>query len=339
MELSTIWFGLIGVLLIGYAVLDGFDLGVGIVHPLHKSAEERRIALNAVGPFWDGNEVWLVAGGGALFAAFPEAYATVFSGFYVPFYLFLAALIFRAASFEFRGNVESALWTAAWDMAFFLGSLLAAFLLGVALGNIVHGIPLNERYVFIGTFPGLLNPYAILTGLTSVALFAMHGSVFLAIRTEERIQNRAASWATTAMWNFLVGYLLLAVGSFLFAPFGATAGVRGNLLAGIPFVLSLGAVGFMATCLRASRFGRAFLASSSTIAFALMNVGMNLYPNIVPSFPNPENGLTVDNAASSEKTLGIMLLVAAVGVPIILAYTAWVYWIFRGKVKLDETSY
>lgn len=339
MELQTIWFGLIGVLLIGYAVLDGFDLGVGIVHPFHHSAEERRIALNAIAPFWDGNEVWLVAGGGALFAAFPEAYATVFSGFYLAFYLFLAALILRAASLEFRGKVDSAAWRAVWDFGFFLGSLLAVFLLGVALGNIAYGIPLDSRHVFTGTFLGLLHPYAILTGLTAVALFTMHGSLYLALRTEKPIQERARLWAGGAAWNFLLGYLLLSVGSFFYAPTATTAGVRGNILAGIPFLLLLGAAAYLIFSLRASYFVRAFLASSAVVALALVTVGVNLYPNIVPSFPAPDNSLTIQNAASSPKTLGIMFLVAAVGVPIILAYTAWVYWMFRGKVKLDENSY
>jgi cytochrome bd ubiquinol oxidase subunit II len=339
MDLQTVWFGLIGVLLIGYAILDGFDLGVGIVHLLHRSGEERRIAINAIGPFWDGNEVWLVAGGGALFAAFPEAYATVFSGFYVPFYLFLAALIFRAASLEFRGQVDSPFWRGLWDFGFSLGSLMAALLLGVALGNIAYGIPLNERHVFVGTFPGLLNPYAVLTGLTTVALFAMQGSLFLAMRTEKPISDRARTWARTAFWNFVLGYVLLSAGSFLYAPPETTAGIRANPLLAIPVLILAAVLVFLSYSLRGSKYGRAFIASSAAIALVLITLGVNLYPNIVPSFPNPANSLTIKNASSSEKTLGIMALVALVGVPIILIYTGWVYWMFRGKVKLDETSY
>ena len=339
MDLQTVWFGLIGVLLIGYAILDGFDLGVGIVHLFHKSADDRRVAINAIGPFWDGNEVWLVAGGGALFAAFPEAYATVFSGFYIAFYLFLAALILRATSLEFRGKVDSPFWRGLWDFGFSLGSLLAALLLGVALGNIAFGIPLDANHVYTGTFLGLLNPYAVLTGLTTVALFAMQGSLFLAIRTEKPISDRAGSWAGSAFWNFVVGYVLLSAGSFVYAPPGTTAGIRANPALGIPVLILAAVLVYLFYTLCASKYGRAFIASSVAVALVLVTLGVNLYPNIVPSFPDPANSLTIQNASSSEKTLGIMALIAVVGVPIILVYTGWVYWMFRGKVKLDETSY
>ena len=219
MDLQAIWFLLVGVLIIGYAILDGFDLGVGVLHLFLKNEQERRLSLNAIGPVWDGNEVWLLTGGGALFAAFPVVYATVFSGFYLALMLLLVALIFRAVSMEFRGKVDSPAWKKVWDWAFGIGSLLPAVLFGVAFGNILRGLPINEQGAFTGSFFGLLNPYAILIGVLSLCVFIMHGAIYLALKTEGELQERMISVASS-FWVATVGlYTLATLVSFFVSPF------------------------------------------------------------------------------------------------------------------------
>jgi len=203
--LALVWFALLGVLLMGYAILDGFDLGVGILYPfVTRTDEERRIAMNSIGPLWDGNEVWLVTFGGALFAAFPEAYATVFSGFYTAFMLLLVALILRAVSMEFRSKLHSRLWRRIWDYAFFLGSTLATLLFGVAVGNAMVGIPLNEARDYTGTFLDLLNPYSLLVGILAVSLFAMHGCIYLLLKTSGALHERVRGWVNRTIVAFIV---------------------------------------------------------------------------------------------------------------------------------------
>ena len=206
--LTTIWFGLLGVLLAGYAVLDGFDLGVGILHPLARTDHERRIFVNAIGPLWDGNEVWLVTFGGALFAMFPEAYATVFSGFYIAFMLLLFGLILRAVSLEFRSKMHSETWRKFWDWCFFGGSTVATLIFGVGVGNAIQGLPLDARGVYTGGFFDLLTPYPLLVGLLTVALFAMHGSMFLYLKTEGAIQDRLGPWLWHTWGSFLILFFL-----------------------------------------------------------------------------------------------------------------------------------
>ena len=210
-DLNTIWFLLVGILIIGYAILDGFDLGVGCLHLLARNDKERRIFMNSIGPVWDGNEVWLLTGGGALFAAFPVVYATVFSGFYLAFMLLLFALIFRAVSFEFRGKEESITWRKSWDWAFFLGSLLPAILFGVAIGNIMRGIPIDSEGIFRGSFLGLLNPYSLFIGIVSLTMFVWHGANYLTIKTESNLQIRAKKWAWQGWLVFLILYVIATV--------------------------------------------------------------------------------------------------------------------------------
>ncbi|MGC8763463.1 MAG: cytochrome d ubiquinol oxidase subunit II [Acidobacteriota bacterium] len=338
LDLNTIWFGLVGVLLTGYAILDGFDLGVGALHLLARSDEERRIFLNAIGPVWDGNEVWLVTGGGALFAAFPHVYATVFSGFYLALVLLLFGLIFRAVAIEFRSKRPEAAWRQAWDVAFSVSSLLSALLLGVALGNIAWGIPLREDHEFAGTFLGLLHPYALLVGVTTVALFLMHGAIYLVLKTEGPLHDRLRPWVNNAIIFFIVCYATTTMATLLFVPHMVAIFKEHPAL----FAVALANMLAIANIPREIHHGRdlyAFLSSCAAMAALMALFGLGMFPHIVYSNPNPELSLTLYNAASSQKTLGIMLVIALLGVPLVLAYTASIYWVFRGKVKLGPHSY
>lgn len=338
MDLQLIWFLLLGVLLVGYAILDGFDLGVGIVHPLAKTDAERQLFVNAIGPLWDGNEVWLVTFGGALFAMFPEAYATIFSGFYLAFMLLLFALIFRAVSLEFRNKVEASGWRTMWDWAFFGSSLVATLLFGVAIGNAMWGVPLDERGLYAGTFFDLLGPYQVLVGLLAVALFAMHGSLFLFLKTEGGVQERLGRWMWHTWGAFLVLYLLTTIFTLMSVP-RATANFA-RYPWGIAIVLiSVLAIANIPRCLFAKRYGQAFLSSSTVIASLLGLLGLAIYPNIVPASNGAAMSMSLVNASSSPLTLKIGLLIVAIGFPFVLAYTAVIYWTFRGKVRLGEDAY
>jgi len=337
--LAVIWFGIEGVLLIGYAILDGFDLGVGILHPfVPTDDQERRIAINSIGPLWDGNEVWLVTFGGALFAAFPEAYATVFSGFYTTFMLLLAGLIFRAVSMEFRSKVESDRWRKFWDWSFFGGSATATLLFGVAIGNAVLGMPLDQAGNFTGTLMDQLNPYTLLVGLMTLALFAMHGGLFLYLKTEGEFQNRLRDWMWRCWGLFLVAYMLTTIYTLALVP-RATANFERWPLAAIVVVINVLAVANIPRTLHWNRPAQAFLSSCVVIASLVVLFGLALFPNLVTASNAAANSVTVFSAASSPKTLGIMLVIALVGMPFVLTYTGIIYWTFRGKVRLDEHSY
>lgn len=338
MSYELLWFGVLGVLLAGYAVLDGFDLGVGILHPLARGEHERRLFVNSIGPLWDGNEVWLVTFGGALFAMFPEAYATVFSGFYLAFMLLLTALIFRAVSLEFRGKVDSSRWKRIWDVGFFASSLLAALLFGVAVGNAIVGIPLDEAGEYTGGFLDLLGPYPVLVGLLTVALFAMHGAIFLFLKTEGRVRDRLAPWIWHTWGVFLVLYILTTMYTLVEVPH-AVENFEAYPWAVIAVVLNVLAVANVPRAIYAGRYGQAFLSSSLTIVAMVFLFGMAQFPNLVTASNDPSLSLTLYNAASSVKTLGIGLLFVAIGMPFVLAYTGVVYWTFRGKVELGDHSY
>jgi cytochrome d ubiquinol oxidase subunit II len=329
---------LLGVLLAGYAILDGFDLGVGILHPFARGDGERRALLASIGPIWDGNEVWLVTFGGALFAAFPEAYATVFSGFYGAFMLLLLALIFRAVSLEFRGKVHVAAWRRAWDAGFAAASLLATFLFGVTVGNAMAGVPLGPRGVYTGTLGELLGFYPILTGLLAVALFAMHGAIYLHLKTEGELQRRVHGWMWTGFGLFLTAYLATTIATLVLVPH-ATRSFRELPWAWAVVVLNVLAVANIPRAIFLGRPGYAFLSSSATIAALVALFGLALFPYLVVSRPLLEHSLTVHNAASSPATLGVMTVIAAIGMPFVLVYTAVVYWTFRGRVRVDDPGY
>ncbi len=338
LDLQTIWFILIGVLFTGYAILDGFDLGVGALHLLTKTDEERRIFLNSIGPVWDGNEVWLVTAGGALFAAFPEVYATAFSGFYLALMFLLFCLIFRAVAIEFRSKRPMLWWRKMWDISFSVSSLLATLIIGVALGNIAIGVPLDARHEYVGTFLGLFNPYAILVGITTVALFMMHGAIYVVMKTEGALHDKVRSWINNTIIFFIICYATTTMVTLLYVPHMAAYIKSHPILFFVP-LLNMLAIANIPREIYHGRDWRAFISSSAAIAFLLALFGIGMFPNMIYSSPNPEFSLTIYNAASSEKTLNIMLIIAAMGVPLVLAYTISIYWIFRGKVKLDSSSY
>jgi cytochrome d ubiquinol oxidase subunit II len=340
MDLNLVWFFLLGVLLAGYAVLDGFDLGVGILHPfVPRSDAERRISMNSIGPLWDGNEVWLVTFGGALFAAFPNAYATIFSGFYTALMILLFALILRAVSMEFRSKLDAPAWRRLWDLAFFLGSAVATLLFGVAVGNAMVGIPLSAAGDFTGTLFDQLNPFALIVGLLAVALFAMHGSIYLYLKTEGEYQQKIQPWMWRTFFVFLFLYILTSIYALAAVP-SATANFKHVPWAAAVPVLNALAVANIPRAIHLGRPGYAFLSSCATILALTFLLAAAIFPNLVASStPDVGPSLTIYNSASSPKTLGIMLIIAAVGMPCVLAYTAVIYWTFRGKVQIGEHSY
>lgn len=336
--LNLIWYFLLGVLLAGYAILDGFDLGVGALHLFAKNDKDRRILLNSIGPVWDGNEVWLVTGGGALFAAFPEAYATVFSGFYLPFMLLLVCLIFRAVAIEFRSKNTSPIWRQSWDISFSLGSMLAPILFGVTLGNLILGIPLDQEYNYSGDILALLNPYALLVGVTTLSLFMMHGSIYLALKTEGDLQLKVRKWVNRTLIFFIICYSITTIATLVYVP-RMIENIRIHPIFFLVGILTMLAIANIPRMITKGRDAIAFLSSCLAIVGLFSLFGIGNFPYIVYSSPTVENSLTLINAASSQKTLQIMLIIAILGIPIVLAYTVSIYWIFRGKVKINKMSY
>ncbi|MDD5198457.1 MAG: cytochrome d ubiquinol oxidase subunit II [Terrimicrobiaceae bacterium] len=338
LDLQLIWFILVGVLLTGYAILDGFDLGVGAIHLFARKDEHRRLFLNAIGPVWDGNEVWLVTGGGALFAAFPEAYATAFSSFYLPFMLLLCALIFRAVAIEFRSKEPWPWWRQMWDILFSIGSAVSALLIGTAMGNVMRGIPLDAHHEFTGTLLGLLNPYSLLLGVTTLLLFAMHGAIYLVMKTEGELHETVRGWIPGLIGTFLAAYILFNFYTLIEVP-QVLATIRER-----PFIFLVVALQVLVilNIPREFHHGRdfnAFLCSCLGMALMMAAFGLTYYPHMLVSSPSPEHSLTIANASSSPKTLGIMLIIALIGIPIVLTYTACIYYIFRGKTQLTSHSY
>lgn len=341
-DLNTIWFLLVGVLIIGYAILDGFDLGVGVIQLFTKDEDERKINVNAIGPVWDGNEVWLLTAGGALFAAFPVVYATVFSGFYIAFMLLLTALIFRAVSFEFRKYSESPKAKKLWDTSFAIGSLLPAILYGVAIGNILRGLPIqivDGKIVDSTTFLGLLNPYSILVGVLSLLLFTMHGAIYMTMKSTGKHQDKMVSIASKAWIAVVVLYLFATMATFFSASYLFT-GILKNLLFWLLFILLFAAIFYIPIGLKGKRYGRTFIASSLLIACMIGLMAVSLFPRLVPSTTDFINGsLTIYNSSSSQNTLTTMLIIALIGMPIVIAYTIYIYRVFKGKVVITKDSY
>ncbi|GGS62284.1 cytochrome d ubiquinol oxidase subunit II [Nonomuraea spiralis] len=317
--MENVWFVLIAVLWTGYFLLEGFDFGVGILLPvLSREEADRRAIVKTIGPVWDGNEVWLLVAGGATFAAFPEWYATLFSGFYLPLFLILLALIARGVALEYRSKSDS---TRGWDRALFWGSLVPAFLWGVAFANIVRGVPLDADHEYTGTLLTLLNPFALLGGLATLLLFTLHGAVFLALRTTGDLRQAAARMAKS-----ISPAAFLVVMAFLLLSGGGGGAVRWAAVA----LVALGLIGAVAATVR-GRDGWAFTASAVAIVALVCAIFSGLWPNVMPAL-DPANSLTVTNAASSPYTLTVMTWVAAVFTPVVLAYQAWTYWIFRRRL-------
>ncbi len=338
--LQLTWFLLVGLLMAGYAILDGFDLGVGILHLFARNDDERRIFMNSIGPLWDGNEVWLVVFGGAIFAAFPKAYAAAFSGFYLAFMFLLFCLIFRGVSMEFRSKQQGKAWRTAWDVAFCLASTFATFLFGVTVGNCMQGLPLGPEGDLVRPLllPDLFNGYSVLTGLFAVSVFAMHGSIYLYLKTEGELQQRIHSWMWRTFFLFAVLYVLLSVWT-LTSMRNATAKYADHPWLWVMPVLNILAILNIPRAIHQGKPFYAFLSSSCTIAAFTFLFGATLYPNMLVSTVDPKFNLTVAGSASTEKTLGILLVVAILGLPFVLSYTATIYWVFRGKVQVGKFSY
>jgi cytochrome d ubiquinol oxidase subunit II len=324
MDLGTVWFCLIALLWIGYFTLEGFDFGVGMLLPvLGRTETERRVVVNTIGPLWDGNEVWLLVAGGATFAAFPEWYAAMFSGFFQPLLVIVLALSVRGLAFEYRAKRDSPRWKARWDAVIITGSLIPALLWGVAFGNIVRGVRLGPDQVLQGSVLDLLNPYALLGGLTTLLLFLTHGAMFLALKTTGDIQVRARRLSDQ------VGLAAAVVAVAFLAWSFALRGSPGSA------VLSVIAAGALVAGLVASRLGRdgwAFLGTFVTIGAAVAALFTGLYPDVLPSRLNDAWSLTVTNAASSAYTLKIMTIVAVAFTPLVLLYQGWSYWVFRRRI-------
>lgn len=333
LDLNTLWFLLIAVLFTGFFFLEGFDYGVGILLPLvAKNDRERRVVINTIGPHWDGNEVWLITAGGAVFAAFPDWYATLFSGFYLALFLILLALIFRGVAFEFRSKDDNQTWRKTWDWAIFIGSLLPALLWGVAFGNIVRGVPIDETMAYTGTFFTLLNGYALLGGLVTLTLFTLHGALFLMLKTDGVIQQRVQALLKN-LWLPVVLLVLLFVS--LSIP-------QTNLFVGFNVVQGIG-LGFAVLALLLTRlmisrqqYGRAFMGTGITILGVMLFLFGGLFPRVMPSSLGAEFDLTIYNASSSPYTLQIMSIVALIFIPLVLIYQGWSYWVFRQRVTLDS---
>jgi cytochrome d ubiquinol oxidase subunit II len=337
--LQSVWYVLIGVLIVGYAILDGFDLGVGVLSPfVAKRDQERRLLLNAIGPFWDGNEVWLLTAGGALFAAFPHVYATVFSGFYLALMLVLFALIVRAVSFEFRSKVQSPTWRQVWDGVFFVGSLLPALLTGVALGNVVRGVPLDAQMEYAGTFFTLLNPYSLLVGLTGLAMFVTHGALYLQVKTDGVVAQRARRAAEVGWMALVLLAGLTTVVAILDIP-DRFDNYLGSPLAWVVPLLGVVCLVLMRIRLAQGQAGQAFLASALFIASLIGMLGVANYPTLLQARNVAEYGLTIRNASASQTTLRVMFIIALIGMPLVIAYIAYIYHIFRGKARVEEEGY
>lgn len=358
MDYNVVWYILVGILLIGYAILDGFDLGVGILHLRSKTDHDRRILMNAIGPVWDGNEVWLITAGGALFAAFPNVYATAFSGFYLPFMLLLIALIFRAVSIEFRSKEENRRWRSFWDWGFSIGSILAALLFGIAIGNVVLGFSIGSDMEYQGTFFDLLNPYSIASGLFSLTMFSLHGGIYLNMKTEGSLQKQVQGWIKVNFLIFIFFYLIFSgltlylkpemIANFSFGKIDLPGSKHElvenhetllSVFAWTVVLLNVLAIANIPRMLSKGREGWAFISSSSMIAAVVLLFALGIFPNMMVSNLDPAYNLDIYNAASSQYTLKTMAILASFGLPFVAAYTTIIYWTYRGKVKLDESSY
>lgn len=335
MNLNILWFSLVTVLFTGFFILEGFDYGVGILLPwLGSSDRERRALINTIGPFWDGNEVWMITAGGALFASFPDVYATLFSGFYLPLVLILLALIVRGVGFEFRSKREDPRWRKRWDWAIFGGSLVPAVLWGAAVGNLMRGVAIDEGMNYFGGLLPLLNPYALWTGLVFLGLFSTHGAAFLSIKTEGAISRRAAAAAQRLWLVSLAVTVVFLIWTFLATDILANPGYDGLIPAGAA-AASLLAMGWH---LYRGKNKRAFWLGCLTIASATLMVFSGLFPRLMISTLDPAYSLTIYNAASSAYTLRVMTIVAAVFLPVVLLYQGWTYWIFRKRISAESSD-
>lgn len=341
-DLSTlqfIWFSVFVLLLTGYAILDGFDLGVGILHLFSKSDAERRLMLNSIGPVWDGNEVWLVTAGGALFAGFPDVYATTCSAFYIPFMILLGGLIFRAVAIEFRSKQPMAWWRWMWDVLFTLASAVIALALGMAMGNLIRGMPLDASKEFAGSSLDFFQPYTLLVGVLTLSLFTMHGSIYLMMKTEGEFHEKMRKSVNPSIIFFIVCYAITTMATLIYMPHMIQS-FQDRPYFFILALLNVFAVANIPREIHLGRDGRAFACSCACIVLLMALYAVGTYPIAVRALNDPEVlSLTIYNASSSKNTLRILLLIACIGVPLVISYTFAIYYIFRGKVRLDAHSY
>ncbi|MBL8117701.1 MAG: cytochrome d ubiquinol oxidase subunit II [Anaerolineae bacterium] len=331
MDLQTLWFVLIAVLFTGFLFLEGFDYGVGILLPfVAKKDQERRIVINSIGPVWDGNEVWLLTAGGAMFAAFPNWYATLFSGFYLALFLILVALIVRGVAFEFRSKDRSPRWRKLWDVAIFFGSFIPALLWGVAFGNILRGVAIDASMTYVGTFFDLLNPYALVGGLVTLTLFVVHGALFLELKTAGAVQRRAGLIAR----RFWLPLTIVAVLFVVLSAFETDILERLNVVNVLGLVLAVAALLGTGYAIYKARYGRAFLGTGLTVVGVVALIFGTLFPRVMPSTLGFD--LTIYNASSSAYTLQVMTVIALTLVPIVLAYQGWTYWVFRKRLTAES---
>ena len=339
MWLRTVWYVLYVVIIGGYVILDGFDLGVGMLSPfVARSDRDKRVLLNAIGPVWDGNEVWLVLGGGALFAAFPLVYASLFSGFYVAMVLVLLVLILRTVAIEFRSKRSGERWRTLWDAIFTGSSFGITILLGVALGNVIRGVDLGPGGVMHVSLIELLNPFSLMVAVVAVAMLCLHGGIFLTLKTDGDLLERIERVVPRLMVAFFVLMTVLAIWVIVRDERFAT-NYRDRPWTAVFPVLALGASLVAWRLIRRSSYLAAFAASATTIALLLAAVAAGLYPVLLPSSTDPSFSLTIDNASSANETLTVMFVMALIGMPFVLLYTAGVYYFFRGRVELDDSSY
>ncbi len=330
MNLNILWFILIAVLYTGFFLLEGFDYGVGMLLPfLGKNDTERRVIINTIGPVWDGNEVWLLTAGGATFAAFPNWYATMFSGFYLALFLLLLALIVRGVAFEFRSKDQNPRWRALWDWCIFIGSAVPALLLGVAFANLIRGVPIDANMQYVGTFFDLLNPYALLGGAALLSTFLVYGAIFLSLKTTDDLEKRARR-AAMRLWIPAAVLLVLYFGAtYIATDLVLHLGINPGIIP-IGMIVVMLVAGIM---IRRGWMGWAFILTGLSILLSVATIFLILFPRVMISSLNPEWSLTIYNASSSPYTLTVMTIVALIFVPIVLLYQGWTYWVFRKRIQ------
>lgn len=336
---AIFWYVVVIAAVVCYAMLDGFDLGVGALQLYVKKDEHRRIFLNAIGPVWDGNEVWLVVTLGGLFAGFPYAYATLLSAFYIPLTLLIFALIFRAVAIEFRSKRQSRIWRSTWDILFCLASIIIALAVGMSLGNLIHGIPLNENYDYVGSaILTFIRPYSVLIGILTLALFMMHGTIYLVMKTEGGLQEKIKTWVRPTTIFFIIAYATATLVTIIYQPHMVVRIRERPFL----FLIALANMLVIANIPREvfrGKYGMAFICSCLNIALLLSLFAIGTFPDVIRSSLDTANSITVHNAASSLKTLKILAIIVAIGLPLVFAYGFYIYRLFRGKVQMDHMSY
>jgi cytochrome d ubiquinol oxidase subunit II len=338
-DYPTLWYLVVGLLFSGYAILEGFDYGAGAWHLFFRKDLSRRIAINAIGPIWDANQVWLIIGGGALFAGFPIMYATMLSAMYIPFMLFLMLLVMRSAAIKFRSAEEMFWWRQTWDIIYFISNTLISFLLGVVLGNLLMGFELGENYSYKGgIFFSFLHPYALVVGFTTLSLFMTQGAIFLLLKTEGKLHDRLSFLLKKGMIFFIISFAATSLYSLISLP-GVIDKFKEYPVFFVLPVLAFLAVANVPRLVSKKNYGQALVFSSLTMAFLLMLLAFQLYPVLLTSSIDPKYNITIYNAASSQKSLGIMLTIVLIGAPLLAFYLLFLYKTFYGKVKLDDTSY